>query len=61
MRKQRKMEYVSPMISAMHIVEIESPIMGPSNDQKRMMSVDSLNEIYSDGTDATDDYIINLY
>ncbi len=61
MRKQRKMEYVSPMISAMHIVEIESPIMGPSNDQKRLMSVDSLNEIYSDGTDATDDYIINLY
>ena len=49
------------MISAMHIVEIESPIMGPSNDQKRLMSVDSLNEIYSDGTDATDDYIINLY
>ncbi len=61
MKKQTKMEYVSPMISAMHIVEIESPIMGPSNDQKKLMSVDSLNEIYSDGTDATDDYIINLY
>ena len=62
MRKQRKMEYVSPMICAMHMVEIESPIMGigPSIDQKTMMKVSPLDEIYSDGTESTEDYIIKF-
>ena len=61
MRKQRKMEYVSPMICMAYTLEIESPILNDSNDKKSMFKVDEAVEIYSDGTEANDDHFINLY
>ncbi len=55
------MEYVSPMICAMHMVEIESPIMGmgPSNNEIKL-KVDGLRESYYDGTSDYEDYQINF-
>ena len=38
------------MVCALHEVEIESPIMGPSNDEKKLLKVDGLRESYYDGT-----------
>ena len=59
MRKQRKKEYESPMVCALHEIEIESPIMGPSNNEIKL-KVDGLRESYYDGTSDYEDYQINF-
>ena len=59
MRKQRKKEYESPMVCALLEIEIESPIMGPSNHEIKL-KVDGLRESYYDGTSDYEDYQINF-
>ena len=56
-----KKRYVAPFVREVTSLDMESQILGTSNDQKTLVTVDPVDEVYYGGeTSGTSDYLIKF-
>ena len=54
--------YLPPRVRMVFMLDMESQILNPSNDQKNLLKVDPVQELYYKGEGSeTEDYLIKMF